>query len=115
MGFAVGILGGEEGETQDQGRMGSGIHGLSDFLKFYPGPSSPTLLCPAGRKPPKRLYGRFGAACGRLLSPWIPHAVLRTRRQPNGLARISWDVGGPWPPNVDKVSLVPSSHIYSTP
>jgi hypothetical protein len=35
--------------------------GLSlESLKFHPAPPCPTLLCPAGRPPPKRPYGRLG-------------------------------------------------------
>jgi hypothetical protein len=43
-----------------------------NFLKFHPGPPSPTLLCPAGRASQKRPYVHFRggspagqAACGR--------------------------------------------------
>jgi hypothetical protein len=53
-----------------------------DSLKFHPGPPCSILLRPVGGPPPKRPYGRFKgvpptgqAACGRLLPPWIPHAV----------------------------------------
>jgi hypothetical protein len=53
-----------------------------DSLKLHPGPPCPTLLRPAVAPPPKRPYDRFGAgppaeraACGRFLSPSIPHVV----------------------------------------
>jgi hypothetical protein len=53
-----------------------------DSLKFHLSLPCPTLLRPAGGPPPKWPYGCFGggspagrAACGRLLPPWIPHAV----------------------------------------
>jgi hypothetical protein len=36
----------------------------TDSLKFHAGSPFPTLICPARR-----------VACGRLLPPWIPHAV----------------------------------------
>jgi hypothetical protein len=54
----------------------------TDSRNFHWGPPIPTLLCPVGGPPPKRLYGRFWdgplagrASCGRLLPPWIPPAV----------------------------------------
>jgi hypothetical protein len=53
-----------------------------DSLKFHPGLPCLTLLSPADGPPHKRPYGRLWggpptgrAACGRLLPPWIPHAV----------------------------------------
>jgi hypothetical protein len=54
----------------------------TDSLTFYPVPPCPTLLCPMGGPPLKRPYSCFWGgpstwwmACGRLVSPWIPHAV----------------------------------------
>jgi hypothetical protein len=49
-----------------------------DSLMFYPGPPCTTVLSPAGGPPPKCSGGGppgGRSACGRLLSPWIPHAV----------------------------------------
>jgi hypothetical protein len=54
----------------------------TDSLMCHPGPPGLTLLRPVGGSPSKRPYGQFWggtpaeqAACGRLLPPWIPHAV----------------------------------------
>jgi hypothetical protein len=54
----------------------------TDSLKFHPGPPCPTFLRPAGGPPPETALRPFlggppagRAACGRLLLPWIPHAV----------------------------------------
>jgi hypothetical protein len=43
-----------------------------DSLNLHPGPPCPTLLCPAGGPPLKRLYAQFS---NRLLSLWTPHIV----------------------------------------
>jgi hypothetical protein len=54
----------------------------TDSLKFHPGLPCPTLLRPASALPLERPYRRFwggpsarGVVCGRLLSPWMSHAV----------------------------------------
>jgi hypothetical protein len=50
-----------------------------DSLKYHLGPPCPTLLCPAGGPPLKRLYGggppTGHTACGRLLHP-TPYAYV---------------------------------------
>jgi hypothetical protein len=53
-----------------------------DSLKFYPGPTCPILLRPAGTPPLKRPHSHFGgsppaeyAACSLLLPLWTPNAV----------------------------------------
>jgi hypothetical protein len=58
----------------------------TDSLKFHAGSPCSTLTRPAGWPPPKRPYSCLGggrnagrSACGRLLPPWIPHAVRACR------------------------------------
>jgi hypothetical protein len=56
-----------------------------DYLKYHPGLSCPTILCPAGRPPLKQSYGRSRidppaewAFYGHLLPLWTPHTVQCT-------------------------------------
>jgi hypothetical protein len=67
------------GCTRQQARTGRGIHGLP---KVSCGPTMPDPYMPCGRATPQMALRPFGggpstgwAACGRLLPPWIPHAV----------------------------------------
>jgi hypothetical protein len=68
--------------TSVEGVMGVWRGVAMDSLKFHPGPSCPTLLCPVGGPSLKRPYKCFRGgllagrvAGGRLLPPWTPYAV----------------------------------------
>jgi hypothetical protein len=91
--------------------MARGGHG--DSLKFRPGSSCPTFLCPAGGPPLKQPYGRFRdgpparqAVCSHLLPHWTPHAVRVWYKVSFGFPRQ--DAGA-------KLAFFAVSYCYSQP
>jgi hypothetical protein len=76
--------------------------GLStDSLKFQPGSPCLTFLCPGIVL---RAGGLWPVACGRLLPPWIPHAVRAWLRLQTWLQ--------PWFPTPSEKNVVYASIVF---